>query len=366
MTGASANPLSTASLASMAGSQIGGTLAKPTLGSALGGLKSMFSLQSLPALGAMALMMGGKLGGMPGQIGGMLSALSIMAAMNPGGIASTMLGHLGLMSGLAGTLFAAIGPGLMGFGLGQNFGPLGGALVGGGVGAGMGALIGLAGGPIGALVGAIVGLIGGLFGGLFGGSKRKKQANKYFDEQIAPAIKQIEDGFKNFQLDFTGANSQLEQLRTQAQEQLRKVKGEGKSVFKNRVSPAIDQAEKDIEGIENERQRRAGLVFGPPQFHDGGFVNAAFSPWITKPGEMLSLLKHGEFVVAPQPTAQNRGLLEHINAGGAVGTLPSMHTPPITIQIHAIDAQDVDRWMRRGGAAAIVRGINRHVKEGRK
>jgi gas vesicle protein len=256
---------------------------------------------------------------MPGQIGGTLSALSIMAAMNPGGAASGLLGSMGLMSGLAGTLFAAAGPALMAFGLGQNFGPLGGALAGAGAGFGMGALIGLAGGPIGALIGGIVGAIAGLFGGLFGGSKRKKQANNYFDQQIAPQIKQIEDAYKSFQLDFTTANSQLEQLRSQAKDQLSKLKGEGKDVFKKKVSPAIDQAEKEISQFETERQRRAGLVFGPPQFHDGGLVQATMSAWVTKPGEMLSVLKHGEFVVNPQDTARNLPALQRMNSGGTAG-----------------------------------------------
>src|SRR5262249_16932918 len=151
---------------------------------------------------------------------------------------------------------------------------------------------------------AIVGAIAGLFGGLFGGSKRRKQANNYVDQQIEPAIKQIVAGYESFQVDYASATGQLEQLRTQAHDQLYKLHGEGKSVFKDKVSPAIDAAEKQIGVDEKERTRRMGLVFGPPQFHEGGYVQAStMQAYTTKPNELLALLRHGEFVVNPTATA---------------------------------------------------------------
>src|SRR5262249_24833667 len=139
-----------------------------------------------------------------------------------------LLNALGVSSKFAplilGTL-AFAGAGLSGFGLGQQMGTGLGALAG----AGQGALTGfMVGGPIGALVGGIIGLLGGIFGGIFGGSKRKKQANAFFDNSVSPAIAQIIQGFDTFQVDNSSALQQLEQLRTDAQKQLSALKGQGK------------------------------------------------------------------------------------------------------------------------------------------
>lgn len=327
--GSAANALTTqsAGMFSSGGMLLGagapGALAPPTLGNTLGGItSSLFNMKSLPGLASLGLMLGGsKLGGV-GQIGAMISSLAIMASASQGGVAASMLAQLGPAAGLVGTLLPLIGEGLLGFGVGMQTGPVLGSIVGGAAGAGIGfltaALAGF-GGPVGAAIGAIIGALSGLFGGLFGGGKRKKAANNYFDQQIAPGIKQIEDEFKSFQLDYATANSQLESLRSQAKDQLSKLKGEGKSVFKDKVSPAIDEAEKEISQFETERERRSGLVFGPPQFHSGGYVEAATSAWTTKPGEMLALLKRGEFVMDPVATASNRPLLERLNSGQQIG-----------------------------------------------
>lgn len=365
-TTSAANALSTQSVAStlaLGNGGIGG-LAAPILTGSLGSLKSGF-MGSLPGLVMMGALLGGsKLGGV-GQAGAMVSALAVMAAMNPTGAAATALGNFGNTIGIGGlgllSTLAVAGGGLLGFGLGQQFGPAIGSIGGAGAGLALAALVGL--GPVGLAIGAIVGLLGGIFGGLFGGSRRKKQANNYFDQQIAPAIKQIEDQFKSFQLDYPTANSQLEQLRSQAKDQLSKLKGEGKSVFRDKVSPAIDQAEKEIGQFETERERRSGLVFGPPQFHSGGYVEAATSAWTTKPGEMLAVLKRGEFVNDQDSTAKNRPLLEYLNAGGQIG---NTHTPAggLHLHFHSIDPVSAAQWMRRGGASLIQDGLNRYRQEG--
>lgn len=361
-TGSAANALTTQSMAStLAFGNVGtGGLVAPLLGGSLGSVKSGF-MGSLPGLLMMGAMLGGsKLGGV-GQAGAMVSALAVMAAMNPTGVAASALGNFGNAIGIGGpailSTLALAGGGLLGFGLGEQFGPVVGGIGGAAAGFGLGFLIG---GPIG---GAILGLLGGIFGGLFGGSKRKKAANNYFTQQIQPAITQIENEFKSFQLDYASANSQLESLRSQAQDQLSKLKGEGKSVFKDKVAPAIDEAEKEINQFETERERRSGLVFGPPQFHTGGYVEAATSAWTTKPGEMMAVLKRGEFVMDPAATANNRPLLEHLNAGGKIG---NAHTPTsgLHLHFHSIDPVSASQWMRRGGAAVIQDGLNRLRQEG--
>ena len=314
-TGGAAGALTSGSISGAVGDLAGTTLAKPSLTNALGGL---FSAQSVPALAMMGALLGGSKLGVAGQAGAMISALTLMATMQPGGVAASLLTKLGLGGPLGAVALSAAGGGLLGFGLGEQFGPVVGGIAGAGTSLFLGAgLLGL--GPIGLIIAGIIGLLGGIFGGLFGGGKRKKAANNYFTQQVEPAIQQIVNGFESFQLDFTSANSQLEQLRSQAHDQLKKLKGEGKDVFKNKVAPAIDAAEKQISTDETERNRRAGLVFGPPQFHDGGFVGTAAQAWTTKPNELLAVLKKGEFVMNPLATAKNRSMLEHMNAGGSPG-----------------------------------------------
>lgn len=324
------------------------TLAAPTLAGRLGSLASMSTLTAMSPL--LLTLLGSQFGGTIGQAGGMLGSLGILAAMNPG-----MLGTLGMyLPGIG----AVLGGGLLGFGVGMQQGPVLGALAGAGAGVGMGALLlsmGLSGGPIGLAIAGIVGLLGGIFGGLFGGSKRRKQANNYFTQQIDPAVQKIVSDYEGHTLDYSSATAQLEQLRTQAQAQLDKLKGEGKSVFKDKVAPDIDAAEKKIGMDEAERTRRAGLVFGPPQFHGGGFVSAMAQSYTAKPGELLALLKHGEFVVNPQATSRNRGALESLNSGGR---LPASGPSP-TIQIVAWDGASVDRWLRTGGAKMLSDGLDR-------
>lgn len=352
------NPLTTQSLAA-AGISGGGIpgIAGGFLGAGKGGLKSLFSSpQGIAGLGGMLLALtGGKIGGMPGQIGGMLTMLSIMSQSNPA--IGAMLSHLGLGGGLAGTLLAAAGPALLGFGIGTHFGRLGGALAGGGVGFGAGALIGLAGGPIGAIVGGIIGALAGLFGGIFGSSKRRKQANSYA-EQAHKQIQQIVQQYMSFQLTSDAAISQLEQFRTQAESDLKKLKGEGKKVFNTRIGPDIDAAEKQIRSNDVERQRRASLMFGPPQFHEGGYVNAQMSAYTTRPGELLALIRHGEFVMNPRATAQNLPALMAMNAGGRVGGT-------IVVQGPLVQASSVDeKWLRNGGAQKIADALWRRTQEG--
>ncbi len=354
---APSGPLSTQSLSDIfsadAGHEAGHSAGVPVGGSKGGllGLKNLLSPNGLLGLGALGSVLLGKLGGTPGAIGGTLLALGLTGKL--AGLTSALFASIGGI-GASAVLGGGIG-GLIGFGLGQNFGKTIGALSGAGTGALTGFLVG---GPIGAIVGGLIGLLGGIFGGIFGGGKRKKQANSLVDSTILPDIKKIVDSYENFQLDFAGANKQLDDLDTQAKAELSKLKGEGKSVFDKRVQPAIDDAKKEIKHFEDERQRRSSLVFGPPQFHDGGLFSSALSTFITRPGEGLAVLKEGEFVVEPQATSRNLATLEAINSGRTVGGDMHFHAP-------LINAQRIDEsWLRNGGIYQIADAIRRARYEG--
>jgi len=222
----------------------------------------------------------------------------------------------------------------------------------------------------GAVLGSIVGflslglfgLFSGLFGGLFGGSKRKKAANNYFDQQLTPAINSIVNQYEGQQLDFATADADLEQLRQQAADQLKALKGEGKDVLKKKVNPAIDAAEKKISGDETERSRRAGLFFGPPQFHVGGDVIAGrHSNWMTRPGELLALLRDGEKVMSPVASSRYGRELDQMQQGrfrGGSGGETHIH-------IHAIDAGSFKQWLAGGGAKMISDAQYRNMQEGK-
>jgi hypothetical protein len=338
------------SLASVA--QIAGVpgLSLPPLRSSGGGgiLGGGAKLTQIGAL--LAPLLGSKFGGTLGGVGGGIAALYVSAlAGNPAAIQ--------LLAAMPTPLFAGLGfaaGGLIGFGVGSQHGKLAGSIAGGLSGAGIGTIIGLAtslGGPVGAIVGAIIGLLGGIFGGIFGGGKRKKAANSFVDQQVLPQIHQIEDQFFSHQLDFATANQDLLDLKKNAQDQLKSLKGEGKDIFKSRVIPAIDDAMSKLQGTENERERRLGLqaIFGPPQFHSGGYVSPGYT---VHPGELLAKLRVGEYVVNPQATAKNREALEAMNNGADIGGDTHVH-------IHAWDAASVDAWLKNGGARKIKQHLQR-------
>jgi hypothetical protein len=305
----------------------------------------------LTQIGALlAPLLGSKYGGTLGGVGGGIAALYVSAlAGNPAAIS--------LLAAMPTPLFAGLGfaaGGLIGFGVGSQHGKLAGSIAGGLSGAGIGAIIGAAtaiGGPLGAAIGAIIGLLGGIFGGMFGGGKRKKAANNFVDQQVMPQIQQIEDQFFSHQLDFATANQDLLDLKKNAEDQLKQLKGEGKSIFKSRVIPAIDDAMSKLQGTENERERRLGLqaIFGPPQFHSGGYVSPGYT---VHPGELLAKLRVGEYVVNPQATAKNREALEAMNNGQDVGG-------DIHFHLIAWDGASVDSWLRSGGARKIKQHLQR-------
>lgn len=249
------------------------------------------------------------------------------------------MGALGLSLGLGSILggFSGQGGKLSG-GIG---GAIGGAMVTAALGAKFGMSMGMFAGPLGAVVGAAIGGLLGIFGGIFGGRKRRNQAETYFKSSLMPDLTKLLDEYKGHRLEYAGAIGNLEEMRKNAQAELGKLKGEGKSVFNKKVEPAIESTRKQIDEIEAERKHRGSINFGLPQFHEGGSVGGPRSS-----GEVLALLERGEFVVNKRAASNSRSELEAINRGGT--------GRPMHITIQAIDAQSVQDWLRRGGVKILM------------
>jgi hypothetical protein len=340
------NALTSQTFADMSTKSVTGT---STLSGTVSGGNSLFSAKGLlGGLGPLALMLAGSKGGKVGMAGGMLGGLLFSGQLAP--LVSFLYGTIG-MAGTAALLGGGIG-GALGFGLGQNFGKGIGILSGAGTGALAGFMIG---GPVGALLGGLIGALGGLFGGIFGGSKRKKQANSLADNTILPDITQITQGFDSFQVDSSAAIQQLEQLRSDAEKQLKALKGEGTSVLNSRVEPAINDAEKHIRDTQGERDRRSATVFGPPQFDTGGMFS------LMRGNAGLAVLHDGEFVMTPQATKKNLPKLQAMNEGQNGGS-----GAQVNLYIQAMDSKSFDAWSRSGGIDMIIAAIDRWDKEGRR
>ncbi len=295
------------------------------------------------ALPLISALLGGKVGGTAGTLGaGILGTMALGAFTNVPLIS-------GLMGTAGGALLAGLGGGLLGFGIGQQHGALAGSL--------SGALTGLLiGGPI----GGIIGLLGGLFGGLFGGSKRRQQAEAYASQQAAE-IDKVVASFKGFQIDYASATSQLQQMRSDAQQQLGQLKKEGNQAYQNILAPKFDNALKELDTVNHERERRMGLVFGPPEFSSGGYTgNVPWAGgWGLPPGA-AGIVHPGEYVSDPQTTQQFLPQLEMMSRGVAPGG------GEIHLHFHTIDGPSTKRWLNNGGGVeAIMDAVRRGQQEGR-
>ena len=315
-----------------------------------GGGKGMFS--SIGGLASMLPIGGGLLGnlvgGTPGAIGG--GMLGLIASLALKGTLPAWMGWA--TGGLGGGLLAGAGGGLLGYGVGQQYGTVAGI----GSGAGSGALMGLMlDGPIGAIIGGILGLLGGLFGGLGGGAARTKAAQQFTDQQKA-AADQIEAQFKAFQLDYPTALTDLEQIKTNAYEQMRKLKSEGTRYYNRDLAPYIDKIETELKGYQDERDRRSTLAIAPPQFASGGTV-------MGYGGGGIGIIAHaGEEIINPAASARNRPLLKAINSGASVPMSGGdLHVHGPLIQANRID----EAWLRNGGAVQITQAIRRARMEGK-
>jgi hypothetical protein len=336
-------------------------------GLAGGGGKGLFSIAGLGSMLPIgAGYLGSTLGGTPGAIGGgLLGALGAtsLGVSSIGGPMLSLWTHLAGIFGpsVATGLLAGAGGGLLGFGVGQKYGTAAGAITGAASGAAMGALftaLVAGGGPIGAIIGGIIGLLGGIFGGMFGGSARRKAADTFVQQQET-AADQIEAQFKSYQVDYPTALTDLEQIRTNAEEQLRKLKDEGKKAYSRTLSPYIDKIEGELKGYEDERERRETLAFAPPQFASGGYVSGRLAGWRSD-GGIQAIVHPGEYVVNPAATARNRAALENMNSGGG-SSVGDLHVHGPLIQANRLD----EAWLRNGGAVQITQAIRRARLEGK-
>ena len=321
---------------------------------------------------------GGSSGDFGGETnGGLLSGLGLSAGGGASGLGAILPSGAGpagtgAMSGLLGKLFGRDIFGLQGSGqllgmggialLASNFmkGGIGHAL-GGALG---GAMLGFeVFGPLGALIGGIA----GFFSGLFQHSTRK--ARLAIEAQVKQQAQTIETAYDLYQVDWTGATSQLEQVRTQGVDALRQAGV--KDISRSRVGHVdqwVDKAEKDINALQAERIRRGAIDFGPAQFHSGGVVtaqHAVLSPGIPGAvayhygGEVFANLQVGEGVLTRTGLRAAGGQegLDRLNSGG--GSDAHVH-----LTVNALDAKSFQEWLRAGGGREIKRWIALAISEG--
>jgi hypothetical protein len=391
-------------MAAVTGVGAGGGVLGGLLGGLFGGLGGGFGITgaggTAPFFAGGATMTGLPLP--PASYGLTLAGLPVSAGQGAGGIGTVLpagaaavsagragggiLARLGGLGGVMG-LLGLTGMSLLGSRNAALRG-IGGFLTGGTIGLALGgAGLGLIGGLLGAVlpvVGAIIGGLIAIFG--FGGPHKGDVARIQVMEPALRQIQLIKDAYNVFQLDYSSAISQLEQLRAQALQQLQQIGGE--QVHRNslHINQAVDQAEREINTTEAERARRSQLVFGGAMFEQGGLVSpraqvpsAGFrvpSKGFGMPGlshsalstrhsavsfqsggAVPAVLHAGEFVMRRQAVQQiGRQNLEAMNRGGA-GT-------GISITIQAWDGPSVEAWLRQGGAEKIARALWRAEREG--
>lgn len=313
------------------------------------GMRGASILGSLGGLvPALAPLLGGKLGGTAGTLGMSAASLSVLAAAgNPQALG--LLSALHIPSAILGPASGA----LFGFGVGTQHGKLAGSIAGGAAGAGTGALLALLGaglGPVGILIGGIVGLLGGLFGGIFGGKKRRKQAETFAkteEDELSKVLK----AYESFQLDYASATDQINQIAAGSRDQLSQLKGEGQDVWQHTLSPYIDQIKSKIDGDENERKRRTGMIFGAAEFASGGYTG-------NLPSSMPAGIVHGrEYVLNSMATATiGRDRLDRMNRGESVDSLSEgVRGGAVHIHINAMDPKSFRDVLRNGGLAKEIR-----------
>lgn len=347
------NDVLSQSLLSLAGGggSVGSIPVMAATKTASSGLSSLLSMGTVGALlPLLAGYAGDKLGGTTGAIGAGIAGLVAAGSLGYGPLA----GAIGFYGSTAGLLAGPVAGGLLGFGVGEQYGPAAGGISG----AGAGALTGLlAFGPVGALIGGIVGLLGGLFGGLFGGSKRKAEAQSFYQSESSQ-IDTIFSDYESYQTDYADATSQLEQIRSYSQQQLDALKGEGKSAFNQQLSPYIDKIEQEMKSDEDERNRSSTLLFGPPQFASGGVIGGGRTAgWGLGGGAVLMVGHEGEGVLTRQAMQKNPGIVDRLNNGGTAGG-------DIHLNVTAIDAKSFLTFLRTGGSKALAEEMRRAAREG--
>ena len=127
------------------------------------------------------------------------------------------------------------------------------------------------------------------------------------------------------------------------------------------VDPYVNSMIASINATEAERQRRAALQFGPPQFRLGGYVNPALAMGaLPQPGALHfatggavpAVLHAGEFVLRSEAVSRiGVGNLQAMNAGTGGGDGVVIHN----LNISAVDAKSFQQFLRDGGMREIIR-----------
>lgn len=342
-----------ASMAALGGMSLGSGGGIPSSGADLPGVRG------LSASGASILTNNFGLGGLASQQKSQSSAANsvagaVMTRLFGAKFVSSLNGvKMGKFS-MSGSQLAMAGAGiaLTGAMAGYQSGSMWQAGIGGAVGGAMTgyALAGSLGGPVGAAIGAGI-FAASLFAGWLGRGKKKKQANIFADTEIIPGIKQTVDAYKNWQLDYAGATSQLGELQQRASAGLSQFGGIGDGVYKGKLQGAFAKAGEEIQRIEQERLRRnmggRGIGMGVEQFHSGGYIGGAVG------SERLILAKAGETVMNERATAENRQELDAMNRGEK-----SRSSGGDTYIIQAIDAKSFEQFLRDGGMR-VIKSVSR-------
>ncbi len=341
--------------------------------------------------GVMSTILGGLgIGGGPGATppffpgaGGSMTGLPLSAGqgVSPGGAlpaGASVMGPLAAGGGGGGggilSRLGGAGAGLMQlFGAAQlaktiGFGSAARGAAAGGIGAALGlsAVASIAPSVLGSSIGGIFGPIGigigAAIGGLIGllGNRKKVRQRHDVHMQMFRDLQSIEDQYKFFGVDYGSARGQLDQIREQYAEQIGKLGGKDRGQW---VDRHVDFTIAKMNEIETERMRRAQIMFSPPAFRWGGFVDPRAGgsrgqlPHFANGGEVPAILHAGEFVMRPEAVRQQgRAKLERMNEGREGGG--------ITINGPLIQARTIDQnWLRNGGADQIIQVVNMRLRE---
>ena len=264
-------------------------------------------------------------------------------------------------------LFGALAAGGMAMAQDWQSGKTGAAVLTGAMtGASIGSLFGPIGMGIGAAVGALVGFIGGLFGD-HGASKMRK----YNEELIQPSIVKEMTSYTAAEVGYEQAMQDMNSLQSQAMVQAEAWGSGAVGVFRSKVMPEISVAIQEI-GRQQNADRSGAIGMQAAQYDSGGIISS-FGDFSTGPFSGFVHARMGEtmmnpvasMVHGPALNAMNRGVdpSSYLPRGGGSGMGGSVSGGggDVHLHVHAIDAQDVSRWLRTGAAVQIQSALNSNV-----
>jgi hypothetical protein len=278
---------------------------------------------------------------------------------------NTESGGIGAM-GIAGAGMAALSGGMA---MAQDWqsGKTGAAVLTGAMtGASIGSMFGPIGMGVGAAVGALVGLIGGLFSD-HGASKMRS----YNEGTIQPAILKEMTSYTAAEVGYEQAMQDMNSLQSQAMVQAEAWGSGAVGVFRSKVMPEISVAIEEI-GRQQNADRSGAIGMQAAQYDSGGVISS-FGDFSTGPFSGFIHARMGEtmmnpvasMVHGPALNAMNRGIdpSAYLPRGGGSGMGGSVSGGggDVHLHVHAIDAQDVSRWLRTGAAVQIQSALNSNV-----